>query len=261
MKNSDIIKLLELIYPASLACEWDNTGFLAGCLEDEFKGVFIALDATRKTVDEAIERGCSLLVTHHPLLFSPIRSVTDETLQGELIMKMIKNGLSCYSMHTSFDKASGGMADSAAKLLGLSNCEPICEADGDGSGTGRIGELAKPVSVRELARIARNVFRLDAAVLYSLCPEAKVKRVAVLPGSGRSQWTDALRLGAEVYITGDMNYHSALDAMQAGLSIIDAGHDGVEKLFVEEVAGYISEKIHRSDLVYSQHCHNIAEYI
>ena len=160
MKNRDIIELLEKLAPKELACGWDNTGLQAGSLETEFTGVYIALDATPETVQDAIGKGCSLLVTHHPLLFSPVSSVTDQTVTGRMILAMIRAGLSCYSMHTSYDKTVGGMADAAAKRLGLTDCIPLEEAGEDGSGIGRVGRLSfgRPVNVREFARQA---FRED----------------------------------------------------------------------------------------------------
>lgn len=261
MTNGTIIDILETLAPRQLACGWDNTGLQTGSRNDAFTGVYIALDAVPDTVQAAVDAGCSLLVTHHPLLFSPVNAVTDETVKGRMILDMARAGLSCYSMHTSFDKAVGGMADLAAGRMGLTGCIPLEEACEDGSGIGRAGLLAEPCTVRQLAERIKAVFGLDAAILYSVDPDRIAARAAVLPGSGRSEWTLALEAGAEVYVTGDMNYHTALDAMQAGLSVIDAGHDGIEKLFVPEIAAFLSQKIQRDDLIYTQKCTNIANYI
>ena len=263
MKNRNIIDILERLAPKSLACDWDNTGLQVGSLDTECKGIFIALDATPETVYAAIQAGCSLLVTHHPLLFTPVSSITDETVNGRMILDMVQNRLSCYSMHTSYDRAVGGMADVAASRLGLADCRPLEEGREDGSGIGRVGTLRTnwPMTVRELAEEVKKAFDLPAVTLYSKDENARVAIAAVLPGSGRSEWPLALEAGAQVYITGDMNYHAALDAVNAGLSVIDAGHDGIEKLFIREIAAYLSNNIHENDLIYTQKWVSIANYI
>ena len=263
MKNRDIIELLEKLAPKELACGWDNTGLQAGSLETEFTGVYIALDATPETVQDAIGKGCSLLVTHHPLLFSPVSSVTDQTVTGRMILAMIRAGLSCYSMHTSYDKTVGGMADAAAKRLGLTDCIPLEEAGEDGSGIGRVGRLSfgRPVNVREFARFVKDAFDIPAAALYTKDEKQIITKAAILPGSGKSEWTLAMDAGAEVYVTGDMNYHTALDAVNAGITVIDAGHDGIEKLFTEEIRDYLLNNIHNNDLIYTQKWVSISKYI
>ena len=263
MKNRDIIELLEKLAPKSLACDWDNTGLQAGSLDDELTGVYVALDATPETVGEAAAAGCSLLVTHHPLLFSPVSNVTDQTVIGRMLLTMIRAGLSCYSMHTSYDKALGGMADAAAKRLGMTGLIPLEEGMEDGSGIGRAGTLSftRPVKVRELSEVVRDVFGLSSVTLYSHDEDAVAEKAAILPGSGKSEWTLALEAGAQVYITGDMNYHAAIDAVNAGLSVIDAGHDGIEHLFIEEIAAFLSNNIHSNDLIYTQKWVSIAKYI
>ncbi|MBO4289017.1 MAG: Nif3-like dinuclear metal center hexameric protein [Lachnospiraceae bacterium] len=268
MRNRDIIAILENLAPKSLACGWDNTGLQTGSPNDEFKGVYVALDATPETVGEAVAAGCSLLVTHHPLLFSPVSSVTDQTVQGKMIMEMIKNGLSCYSMHTSYDKAVGGMADAAAKRIGINPMAPLEEGLEDGSGIGRVGILwdaekssPKVMTVRELAQQVKEAFGLPGVTIYAKDETALAATAAVLPGSGRSEWPLALEAGAKVYITGDLNYHTALDAMNADLAVIDAGHDGIEHIFIEEIAGLLSNNIHGNDLIYTQKWVSIAQYI
>lgn len=263
MKNRDVIEILEKLAPLSLACEWDNSGLQAGSADAEFTGAYVALDATPETVDEAVKAGCSLLVTHHPLLFSPVSNITDQTVTGRMLLTMIRAGLSCYSMHTSYDKALGGMADVAAKRLGLTDCSPLEEGLEDGSGIGRVGELtfSRPVTVRELSEMVRDAFGLTSVTLYARDEGETVRKAAILPGSGRGEWTLALAAGAQVYITGDMNYHAALDAVNAGLAVIDAGHDGIEHLFIEEIADLLSYNIHRNDLIYTQKWVSIAKYI
>ena len=263
MKNKDIIEILEQLAPKSLACEWDNTGLQVGSPEDEFTGVYVALDAVPETVEAAIKAGCSLLVTHHPLLFSPVSNITDDTVNGRMILSMIRAGLSCYSMHTSYDKTVGGMADAAAKRINMTDCRPLEEAQEDGSGIGRAGLLCfnNRVTVRDMAKIVRDAFGLSTAAIYTKNENAPVCRAAILPGSGTAEWALALGAGADVYITGDMNYHTAMDAVNAGLAVIDAGHDGIEHIFIEEIAELLSNNIHNNDLIYTQKWVSIAQYI
>ena len=158
MKCSEIIEGLQRLAPESCACDWDNPGLLAGRSDKEVKKIYIALDATDQVVEDAVQWGADMLLTHHPLIFKAIKKVNDGNFITRRLVKLIQADISYYAMHTNFDAAPGCMADMAAARLGLTECEPLDpmgELDMDGEsvpyGVGKRGTLEQPVTVRELA--------------------------------------------------------------------------------------------------------------
>ena len=241
MKCEEIIDRLEEDYPLECAEEWDNPGLLAGRRGREVKKIFVALDADEAAIRQAVEWGADMLITHHPLLFHSINQVTDDTFIGRRILALIENDISYYAMHTNFDVL--GMGRLNRKILHLQNTrvlEVTRENDGVLEGIGRIGDLPHPMTLRETAEFVRRQFGLEAVRCYGLEQDegrgteerVKVTRVAVCGGSGKSVVEKALQEDAQVLVTGDIDYHTGIDAMAQGLFIIDAGHYGTESCFI-----------------------------
>lgn len=229
----EIMSTLERVYPTTLAEAWDNVGLLVGDADREVSHVLTALDLSDEAVDKAIAIGADLIVTHHPLIFKPVARITKQDMIGRRILRLAENGISYYAMHTNFDIA--GMADLNAAQLGLENTAVLqvtaCDEAGKEVGLGRIGELPRKISVVELAEIVKAMMNLPSVRVYGDA-HREVSRVAVCSGSGRSLIDDALAGDAQVYVTGDLDYHSAIDAVSRGLILIDAGHYGTENIFV-----------------------------
>ncbi len=246
MLCSIIIDEIEKYYPVTLAEEWDNVGLLVGDRNAEIKKILVALDVTDETVEQAIKVKADLIVTHHPLLFKPIGRVTMQERSGRRILKMAAHHISYYAMHTNFD--IGGMADLNAKELALCDTEPLevtgADQDGKTYGLGKIGSLSKTMTVRELAEYVKSLYRLDVIRVYG-DTEKEISRVAVCSGSGRSLIKEALSKKAEVYITGDLDYHTSIDTVAEGLILLDAGHYGTEFGFIpfmaEKLRGWFPE--------------------
>ncbi len=232
MRCNEVMNILETLSPVVFAEKWDNVGLLVGREDKTVHKVMLALDATDDVVEQAVLQGVDLLVTHHPLLFSSIKRITEADFIGRRLLKLIKNDICYYAMHTNFDVM--GMADAAADALELQHCEVLditYEDEISKEGIGRIGRLSQKISLTDMAEHCKKAFSIENVRVYGE-PDMEVETVAIVPGSGKDYIEAAIAKQADVLITGDIGHHNGLDAIEQGLSIIDAGHYGVEKLFV-----------------------------
>lgn len=246
MEMNELRIILEELAPAGLAEPWDHSGMQTGRGNKIVRRVVTALDPSDKAVSYAVEAGADLLLTHHPLLFSPLREVTEDDPAAARVLTLAEHGICCYSMHTSYDSAPEGMAALAARRLGLTGCLPLEEASGfPGLGIGRAGAVEGNVTVREMIRRCREVFSARIVGLYGPegAEERPVRRAAVCPGSGMDLWEKARELGADVYITGDVKYHAALDAAAAGLPVICLDHHSMETFFAGDAALWLRKRV------------------
>lgn len=238
MKCADIIKLLEDAFPVKYAVSGDKTGFAVGNREKEVQHVFIAVDATDENIDEAIRVGADFLLTHHPMLYSPLATVTTDSFNGRRVIKMIENGLCYMSTHTNYDSCR--MADLAAERLGMTEGQ-VLEEVADGLGIGKVGNLPKKMTLRECAVYVKEKFQIPTVRFFG-DGELEVQKAAICPGSGRSVIGACHRYGAEVFITGDVDHHTGIDQLDDELPIIDAGHYGVEHIYIEDMCKFFAEK-------------------
>ncbi len=245
MRCKELIEKLEELAPFAYACEWDNSGFLAGRGDKEVKRVMIALDATDEAVDEAVKTGADLLLTHHPLIFKPVSSVNDQDMVGRRILRLIQADICYVAMHTNFDIAPGCMADLAAERLGIMPEGPLevtGEKDGVPMGIGKIGMLRQAVTVEKLAKQVKECFGLPYVTVYGVQQVTEpVMRVAVSPGAGGSMIRHGIAAGAQVLVTGDIGHHGGIDAAACGMAVIDAGHYGLEHIFMPFMKAYLEK--------------------
>lgn len=242
MRCKDVIEKLNELSPVSYAVDWDNVGLLVGDEEREVGSIYIALDATDEVIDRAVHCGADMLLTHHPMLFKAIRRVNAKDVTGRRIIRLIREDISYYAMHTNFDIM--GMADAAADEISLKKREALevtYEDEISKEGLGRFGELPHSMTLSECAEFVRESFHLTHVKVFGN-PEAVLKTAAIIPGSGKSMIEPALLKGADVLITGDIGHHEGIDANAAGLSIIDAGHFGIEKIFVPYMKQYLERE-------------------
>lgn len=243
MRCSDVIAKLEELAPPSFAAEWDNPGLLVGKRDKNVSKVYIALDATDAAIAKAIEYDCDMLITHHPLIFKPVKSVCDDDFIGRRILRLIRHDISYFAMHTNFDVM--GMADAAAdelKILKRSVLDVTYEDDISKEGYGRVGYLAQSMSLRDCAEYVKKTFSLDAVKVFGDL-DMTVNKIAVSPGGGGSILNAALAAKADVFVTGDIDYNPGIDAVAQGMAIIDAGHFGTEKLFMPYIKDYIQREL------------------
>ncbi len=244
MKCQQIIDALERLSPRQYACDWDNVGLLVGRREREVYKLMIALDASKEVVSYAVKQKADMLITHHPMIFSSIKQVNEEQFVSEKILTLAENRISYYAMHTNFD-AVGGMAELAAgsRYLNLSEVSPIEYSGNTQEGMGRYGRLPKPMTAREVAEYVKKMFHLPFVMLYQSREKAEqiFDRIAVMPGSGKSEMKAVKQQGYSLYLTGDYGHHEGLDAMDMGMTVIDATHYGLEHIFISYISQYLRE--------------------
>ncbi len=243
MKCYEIIDKLEALSPTEFAEEWDNIGLLAGRRDKEVRTVYIALDATDAVIGEAVRLGADLLLTHPPLIFKKMSRVNTDDFIGRRVCELIRNDISYYAMHTNFDVM--GMADAAADELSLKDrrvLDVTYEDDISKEGCGRVGELKDSMRVEALAGLVKEKFHVPNVRVFGDL-DSPVRTVAVMPGSGGGFIQDALAAGADAMITGDVGHHEGIDAVAQGLAVIDAGHYGIEKLFISYMEEFMKREL------------------
>lgn len=243
MLCKEIIQVIEATYPTNAALSFDNVGLLVGRSEKEVSNVYIALDATEQVIDRAIESGADMLITHHPLIFSPLKKITDENFVSSRVVKLIQSDISYYAMHTNYDVL--GMAELAEKILGITDAKVLDVTFGENmreEGIGRIGFLPRPMNLEECALDIKHKLKLGSLKVFGNLKK-EIKCLAVSPGSGKSAVAPAIEKGADVLVTGDIGHHDGLDAVEQGLAIIDAGHYGTEYIFIQDMKQFLESKL------------------
>lgn len=241
MKCSEIISRIESICPLDAACQWDNPGLIAGDGDAQVRSIMIALDATDEVVDAAIAQKVDMLITHHPLIFGKISKINSYDIVGKRLLKLIRNGINYYAAHTNFDVKV--MAALSASMLGLEAPEPLeitAVIDGVEEGIGRISDVYESSAMTWIEKLKAS-FELENVIVYGDTEKA-VKRVALSPGSGKSVIQHAVNKGADLLITGDIGHHDGIDAVEWGLTIVDAGHYGLEYIFIDYMAKFLERE-------------------
>ena len=253
MLCKEIISIIEKDYSSGYALSWDNVGLLAGRDDKEVAKIYVALDATDEVVDQAIASGADMLVTHHPLIFNGMKRVNNQDFIGRRLLKLIQHDISYYAMHTNYDVM--GMADLAAGYLELENCQVLDvtgeNESGEPEGIGRIGDVtsdSKEMLLKDYCEKVKKAFSLDTVKVFGDLNQ-KIHRAAICPGSGKSDIDQAIAGGADVYVTGDIGHHEGIDAVARGLNIIDAGHYGVEHIFIGDMGRYFREKLSAIEVI------------
>ncbi len=243
----DIAEFLEQWAPLSSAQSYDNVGLQVGDPVVAVERGLIALDMTPAVLDEADALRASLVITHHPLIFQPLRHITPRTYASSLALRLAASGIALYSIHTNLDAASGGVSFALAETLGLRNLEFLDSADHDGRalGLGAVGDLDTPVPLEEFLFCVAD--RLGAASLrYAGDPGAAIERVAVCGGAGADFVRAALAAKADAYVTSDVKYHRFFDVLdnqgQPVMAFIDAGHYETEAMTEELLRKTLAEE-------------------
>ena len=242
MLCKEVMDILEENYPADYALDWDNVGLLVGRDDKEVRRIYVALDADDETIEAAVRWKADMLVTHHPMIFSGLKRINNLDFIGARILRLVQNDISYYAMHTNYDVL--GMAELSGRKMSLEDPE-VLEVTRDGEqpeGIGRVADLASPAPLREICWSVKDRFHLGAVKVFGDMDQP-VSRIAISPGSGKSMIKAALDKKADVLITGDIDHHTGIDAVAQGLAVIDAGHYGIEHIFIEDVKEYLKEKL------------------
>ena len=231
MKLKSIFDFLCEIAPTETALEFDNVGLLVGDKNADITSCVIALDCTQKTVDTAIEKGAQLIITHHPVIFSPLKKV----LKDDIVYRLIENGISVISMHTNLDIAQKGVNAALLNVLELDNAKFINCEDGF---IFPIAELKTELSADNFAKYVKE--KLNTLVRYS--GNNSVKRVAVCSGSGADFLFLAKENGADALVTSECKHHLFNAAAQMGVTLVDGGHFNTEDVVIEPLCKILKEK-------------------
>ncbi len=241
MKIFEIIEAVETYAPTELAEDFDNVGLLIGDGNRDVGDVLLTLDVDIEVAKEAKKLGAGLIISHHPVIFEPLKQINTSTPSGRLIMYLIENKISVYSAHTNLDTAAGGLNDLLAALIKLENTSPLLPLE-NGMGLGRVGTLPAKMTVAELAEKLKQLFGIPA-VRFTGDASDMVERVALCSGGGGSLVDAAVKSGAQVYISGDIKYNAARDALCEGMRIIEIGHYESEILAADLFSKIISDSL------------------
>ena len=229
--GTDLINRFEQFASPQLAEKWDHVGLQVGNPDQPLRRLMTTLDVRPETIDAAIDKEVDFIFAHHPVMFHPARDLDTRNPQNAMYAKLLAHHITVYAAHTNLDTANGGMNDWLAAKLGLRDCQPLVPAGndpitGEPVGMGRVGNIAGEVTPRQFADHCRQLFNVAGLRLVTNLADAqqKIKRVAVLGGAGQDFYTNAVKCGADAYVTGDVSYHFAHDMIANHLTVVDPGH-------------------------------------
>lgn len=240
----DVVLFLEQFAPTALAADWDNVGLLLGDRSRAATKVMTCLTVTPPVVDEAIAQQVDLIVTHHPVPFRAVKTITSDDYTGGLLWRLASAGVSVYSPHTAFDSAADGINARLAAGLGLTNVEPLeplAAANDPQVGVGRHGRLPQPLPLRDFilrAKLFLNIAHLDIVGR----DDQTVAHVGVACGSAGELMEAALRAGCDCFVTGEARFHTAVEADALGIALVLVGHYAGERFGVEHLADVVRGK-------------------
>jgi len=246
MNIKDLLHKIDKIVPFNLTETWDNTGLIVGDNEMPVSDICLTLDATPDVVDQAADSKCNVILTHHPLIFTPINNVDTSSLTGEAIKKAIKNDIAIISLHTNWDKS--GLNNALASALKLDNIRTLQPQKKEDERIGVIGELPKKVIPDDFLKMVRDAWNLSHVRYHEAKCVKSVSCVAICGGAASEFWLDALHENADIYITAEVKYHHRLAAAHKGLSIIEADHYEMEKFSLSNLAKLL-KKIIKNNIV------------
>lgn len=238
MKTSEFLAILDHIAPLNLQEDWDNSGLQIDLGYDEVDRVLVGLDVNSELIEEAIARKVNMIVTHHPLMFDPVKRLCPEDVTGGFIIRLVRAGIPVYSAHTCFDSAPRGNNEYILSKLGIQQMFrlPIPGHHISEARTARIGSYQQPMFFSEFCERLSRLLGEPGGIKVSGAPEKLIQKVAVCTGAGGEFWSAAHAAGADVFISSEIKHHQALAARECGMCIVDAGHYGTEWLFVRNMA-------------------------
>lgn len=262
MKIKEVVNALESFAPLPLQEDFDNAGLQVGLTETEVSGALLCLDVTEKVVDEAVQKQCNLIVSHHPLIFHKLRRVSDEDYVQRTVIKAIRHNITIVSMHTNMDEAQGGVNHKMAEKLGLAHLTFFGkekEQDGIPAGEGLMGELPQPEAADDFILRLKSTFEVECVQANELL-RRPIKTVALCGGAGSFLLPEAIERHADVFLTGEMHYHEFFGHEQE-IQICVIGHYQSEQYTNEIFQSIIQEKCKGVRTCLSQVCTNPIIYL
>ena len=260
MKIKEITDAIERFAPLALQEGYDNAGLVVGDPEREVGRALLAVDVTEEVLAEAEREGCDLVVTHHPIVFHPLKRLNEADYVQRCVARAVRRDMALYACHTNLDSAPGGMSWQLAEMLGVGNLRVLQPSEaGDGAGFGAVGELPEMVDTLEFMRIIQR--RLEVSVVrYSDIATSEVRRVAVCTGAGASLIGEARRAGADIYITADMKYNDFMTPDKA-LTVADIGHFESEYCAIQLIFDILSKNLCTFAVRKSERSRNPVNYL
>ena len=239
----DVYNQLNELADVKLAEKWDNVGLMLGDNNSNVNKVLVCLDVTTKVVKEAIDNNVDLIVSHHPLIFKPLKSLdfTDD-FKSNIIRDLIKNNINVYAIHTNLDSSIDGLNDYILKKLGILEYKILDFDEEKNCGIGRLFKLNEEKNLKDFIEDLKLKLKILNLRVISDDLNKKIKKVALINGSAMSYWRKAKKEKVDLFITGDVGYHDALDALESGLNIIDFGHYESEHFFYEILIEELKDK-------------------
>lgn len=247
MTVNDVLEFLAEFAPVELAEDWDNVGLLVGQQTDSVNSIMTCLTMTPDVAEEAVSKGASLVVTHHPILFQAVKKLTDETSEGRMLLSLIRAGVAVYSPHTSYDSAYEGVNRQLAESLGLNGVQPLRIVDSEISsaagaepvGSGRFGDLPEAVSLAEFVDQVKQALGVDHTWFVGDA-SSTIRRVGIACGAAAEFMSDAAQKGCDVLLTGEARFHACLEARTRGIALVLPGHYPTERPAMEHLAGKLA---------------------
>ncbi|MGB0892543.1 MAG: Nif3-like dinuclear metal center hexameric protein, partial [Flavobacteriaceae bacterium] len=237
----DITNYIEELAPLSNAENFDNVGLLIGNYNTKVTGVLVTLDTLEETVDEAITKGCNLIVSFHPIIFSGLKKINGNNYVERVVLKAIQNNIAIYATHTALDNVDNGVSAKMGAVLGLKNMQILIpKKDNNSIGMGMIGELTSTMDENEFLQFVKTTFKTDC-VRHSETLDKPIKKVAVLGGSGSFAISNAIDANADAYISADFKYHEFFKA-EKSILLADVGHYESEQFTKNLLVEYLTKK-------------------
>ncbi len=242
---ADVVDALDSLYPRATAADWDAVGPVCGRPTAEVRRIAFAVDPSASVVEEALAAGADVLVTHHPLYLRGTSTVYAATAKGALVHRLVESGCALVVAHTNADVARHGVNDALAAALGLFDVVPLEPADDPSVGSGRVGRLPEPTTLRRFAaHVARALPGTPAGIRVGGDLDRAVSRIAVCGGAGDSYLDAARAAGADAYVTADLRHHYAVEHLaEDGPALLDVGHWASEWLWLPVVERALTERL------------------
>ena len=233
MTVKELYDMIDRIAPFSTQMEGDNSGFLVGSAAQEVTGILFALDVTEPVIEEAAALCAQLIVTHHPLMFDPLRTLTDDDYEARLIRRLAREDISLIAAHTCLDRAPGGVNDTLAELCGLTEVT--------GEGFFRCGLLPAPLSAWEYAEQLKAALRTEVRLMGP--GDAVIRKVGLCSGSGGSEWPAAAETGCDAFVSGEIKHHFGLAMAGSGIVGLECGHFATEEPGIRALASALQKAL------------------
>lgn len=250
MKVRTFIDIFENIIPNKLALNFDNVGLLIGDYDKDINGIYLCLDINEKVINKVKKYNINTIISHHPVIFNPINRIVKDNILSKKIMDCISNNINIISYHTNLDIVVNGMNENMVKILNFDYIDidilDINEWD-DKCGIGRIIKLRETLDIKFIIQEIKQKFKIHTLKFVDSGVQ-KINKICLINGSGNSLIKKCLNRGIDLVITGDITYHTAFEALENGLSLIDMGHFNSENIVYMESMKYFIKKFIKEDI-------------